>query len=397
MVQMDARRPDACDRFGLWAALAFFLATRALIVIVGLTAPLHRDGRDPKFWWDGLPLTRWDSGHYSCIMIEGYPPEITDRVAFFPGYPIFARPFAALTDRYWGLVLASHVAGALGVAIFYVWARRHVGPRSALIAVMLLSCYPPAMFLSVGYAEGVFLLCVAAVLWLLDRGRLLAAALAAAVASATRPTGLVISALVTLWTLLALPLRPWPRRLAKTAVIGVVSVSGLIAYQLFLWHKYGRPDAFFAAQANWAAPEARNPWERALTLRPVLAASTRPLKCLAAGQFDKLLEGHTWNDLLNLSILVIALVGLWRPRGLPRLAFLIPLLQFALAYAQDPVTGARLVGIARYQLVALPCFALLAVWLSGLRARPLLVVLLAGQLFLQCFYMRGYADWEMVG
>ena len=77
--------------------------------------------------------------------------------------------------------------------------------------------------------------------------------------------------------------------------------------------------------------------------------------------------------------------------------FLLPIFVFLLAYLPDPVNGGRLVGIARYQLAALPCFALLAGWRVLRRWPVVFVVLLAAAFFLQCLYVRGFCNWVLVG
>jgi hypothetical protein len=388
---------DKLERPGVWLAIAGFLCTRAIILAVALLAPQDRTRPDAPAWWSDVPLVRWDAGHYGRIMMDGYPAEITDTAAFFPGYPLFARPFALLFAPGVALIVASHVAALVCAVLFYSWARRCTDAQTALWAVMLWSCYPPAMFLSAGYADAVFVMCVAAALWLLQRQQFWLAAAVTAYATATRPTGLALAAVVVIYAMVYGPRPPLPRRLILWGAIGLITISGLIAYELFLWQHYGRPDAFFAAQVSWAPTVAKHPWHRILTLTPVIQPALQPVKSVLRGDFGALLEPTTWNATFNLLALIVGIVGLCRPRRIPRIVFLLPIFVFLLAYLPDPVKGGRLVGIARYQLAALPCFALLAGWRLLRRWPVVFAVLLVALFFLQCLYVRGFCNWILVG
>ena len=387
---------DRLERYGIGLAAAGFLCTRAIILVVALLAPQDRTRPDAP-WWSPVPLVRWDSGHYGGIMMNGYPPEITDTVAFFPGYSLFARPFALVFSADVALIVASHVAALIGILFFYDWARRCTDARTAFWAVTLLSCYPPAMFFSAGYADAFFVACVAVALWLLNRRQLLLAACASAVATATRPTGVALAAVVLIAAIIQARQGTWPRRLVRWAAVGLLSISGLLLHELNLWHRYGRPDAYFAAQTYWAPQHVRNPWHRILALTPVIQPSLLPVKVTLRGQFGELLHARTWNQLFNLLIVILGVVGLCRPGRIPRVAFLLPIFIFLLAYLPDPAAGGRLVGIARYQLAALACFLLIARRLVRPRWWPVLPGVLAAGLFLQFCYVRGFCNWELVG
>lgn len=415
---------DRLERYGVWLAVAAFLCTRAIVLVVALLAPQDRTRPDAPAWWSDVPLVRWDAGHYGRIMMDGYPAQISDTAAFFPGYPLFARPFAVLFKPEVALIVASHVAALACALLFYAWARGYTDARTALWAVMLWSCYPPAMFLSAGYADAVFVACVVAALWLLQRRQFWLAAVASAYATATRPTGLALAAVVVLAVIAYGPRSPWPRRVVQWIAIGAIAVSGLVAYELFLWHHYGRADAFFAAQASWTPAVAKHPWHRILSLTPVIQPALQPVKSVLRGDFGALLEAKTWNATFNLLAVILGFVGLLARRkrgqappryepsmdegrsgaepvpvsgGTPRVVFLLPIFIFLLAYLPDPVNGGRLVGIARYQLAALPCFALLAGWRLLRRWPAVFVVLLAALFFLQCLYVRGFCNWILVG
>lgn len=385
------------ERYGVIYALLIYVISRVITMTAALLAPLHTTNREPGLFWVDPPTIRWDAGHYRYILMSGYPAEPSDTTAFFPAYPLLTWPLAKLTGQPdLSLVVVSHVCGAIAIVLFYLWARRRTDANLALRGTALLCSYPPAMYFSTGYSEGVFLMCVAAVLYFLDRGWFWLAALACALSTATRPTGIVIAAVVALYVLQFCKSTSLVRRFAFTAMIGVVSVAGLIAHEAYLWHHYGRADAYFAAQESWKPKERPDYWRRVVTLKPVLQPAFEPIKSVARADFQALADPTTWNQFWNVSMLVIAICGMVRPGNIPRVVFLIPILMFLMGYLADPAGGARLVGIARYQLAAMPCF----LWLAGVpwlrRGLIGISLLCAGLVLLQVRYVQLFCDWVLV-
>jgi hypothetical protein len=84
------------------------------------------------------------------------------------------------------------------------------------------------------------------------------------------------------------------------------------------------------------------------------------------------------------------------PASCVRLTFLIPILVFLEAYLSEPMRGGRLVGIARYHLIALPCFALAGGWLARHKAYAAASLILAGMFLMQCEYVRRFVAWQLV-
>lgn len=448
--------PNHWDRRGWLYVLAALLLARAFVLYVALNTPLHPGAPGKPTWWSAVPLMRWDAGHYHQTMKVGYPDHITDQVAFFPGQSIAAWPIWQLTRQFlpaeyasdFAVVATTHLFGILGVLCFYAWARRCAGSAVALSAAILLLCYPPAFFLSTGYAEGVFLFCVAGVLLCLQRNRFGWAAAICAFATLTRPSGLALAVMTVVAYLFRSPpgggsglgerLRALRPRILPAALLGAVAVSGLIAFQTYLIVKYQRFDAYGSTNAFWATKPPPNPIGKLLTLRPILGPAARPLGVISHGvraglqeagglaaagrEWAELAEPMTWNGAFNLAFVIVMLIGIagagqsrlrrtladeGAGRALdssentsppiPRIVFLFPLLQFLMAYLADPVSGARLVGIARYHLVALPCFLLLAAWLTCAGRRAwLLALICVPLLLLQIVYIREFCDWILV-
>ncbi len=393
----DGHFESTCRRFGWWLALGGFVLTRLVVLIAAWTAPQDRSQTGPD-WWSDWPLLRWDAGHYLGILREGYPATINDTVAFFPAYPLTAaalRELTGISDEA-ALVLSANTAALLAAALVFAWARRAAGDAAAVRCVWLLGAYPSSLFLSVGYTEGLFLLCTVAALLAMQRGWVPVALLAAAVASATRPPGAIVSLVVVLWLWQRDDWRWRPATIARLCAAGLVSVSGLLAHQGYLAARYGRTDAFTAAQKTWRARTVKKPLRDALTLRPVLSAAWRPFNYTLSGRWDRLAAHRTWDGFLNVLLLLIAFAGLWRPGPFPRVVYLLAILTFLMAWLPDPAGGARLYGISRYQLIAIPCFVRLAQW-RAFRSTLCLAAWLALWLTLQTIWMRGFVDWQPVG
>lgn len=369
-----------------------FTATRVLVLVVAQLAvsPAASKG---SLAHHPVGLHHWDSGHYLAIMQHGYPPgpEIAGRPAFFPLYPLLCRPVALLVGPEIALLIVANACAILAAGVVYDLARRLFDPRAGVWCACLLGAYPPSMFLSAGYTEGLFLLTVSGTLWLLYRGRVLFAAAVCALATATRPNGLALAAVVVVSALV----RQWPRRrsgrLAMAALVGLVAIGGFLAYMGYLWYWYGRPDAFFLAQRHWPVKPAPDALLRTLTFHELWNFAYRPVRYLGDGAFDKLLVPKAWNGLFVLLILLQTVVGLIRPRGIPRSWFLLPLLTFLLAYMRDPVTGQLLEPAARYQTAAVPCFLLAAGAIRGRCATGVALAGLVAMLLLQCFYAVAFA------
>lgn len=399
MVECAAAKPQPSSRLdgGAWIwALAIFVATRALVLATAWLAPQNSALTQPD-WSSDIPLLRWDAGHYLRILRVGYSDQIDDTTAFFPAYPLAARPLAQLIGPEWALVVTANACGLAAALLLFRWASRHIGSRGGLLCVALWSCYPPALFLSTAYADSLFVLCVVGALLLLEQRRFAAGALLSALATATRPPGVALALVVVVSAFAGMAAAPLRKRCACAALLALVSISGLLAHEAYLWGRYGRWDAYFAAQQSWRPQrQVRNAALKAIVLRPVIVPALRPLEHVLKGQWQKLSAHGTWDALFNAVLLGVAIAGLVRPGPLPRVVYLLPLAVFVLAWLPDPVSGARLYGISRYQLVALPCFLRIAQWL-GARHGTLPGAILSLLLTLQCLFMAGFVNWQPVG
>ena len=193
----------------LWRVVLPPLVAAHVLWFAVVLLVLHADCPSSALW-PGVRMTllRWDAISYLHIAAHWYPinPHGPDSYldAFLPGYPILLR-LAGVVVR--DGVAAAWLTGVVceAVALWYVAALvdRERDRRAATFAVWLLALAPTALFLIAPFTESPFIAAAAASLYYARAGRPRAAAIAAALATAVRITGLAL--------LPALALETWSR------------------------------------------------------------------------------------------------------------------------------------------------------------------------------------------
>ena len=139
---------------------------------------------------------QWDSGWYFRIATDGYSyvPGQQSTVVFFPAYPLLMRVTGGVVgDTYLAGILVTLAAGVGAVTLFAVWLRDRLTSAAAWSALLLFVLYPYSFFLfGAVYADAVFVAAAVGAFVLLERDHPWLAGLAAAVATAARPMGLIL-------------------------------------------------------------------------------------------------------------------------------------------------------------------------------------------------------------
>ena len=181
-------------RMVLWV-LAVFVISRGIVLV-----PAHLALKQPVSARDFMvPMFRWDAGWYAKITEQGY--EYADdgqqhNIAFFPLYPWLTRVLVPLMPGeghrpvWLAQALVSHLGFLAGLFFVYAFTRRLGNESAAAWALCFVAFFPPAMFFSAGYPEGLFLALVSASGVALLRDRILLAAVLIGLATACRPTAL---------------------------------------------------------------------------------------------------------------------------------------------------------------------------------------------------------------
>jgi hypothetical protein len=250
-------------------AMAALLCSRALVWVAGVVGVLALGSAAPQRAhvslsppWDVLaaPATRWDAAHYLAIASHGYAaPRDT---AFFPLYPLLVRALGwVVRSDVAAAVALSLGAFAVGLVAVQRLAKLELGDAAARRTVWLLALFPAGIFFSAAYTESLFLALCAGSLLAARRGRWAGAAGLAALAGATRNSGVLLAVPLALLYLYgprsdAAPLRgargvrpryPVDRR----ALLLLIVPAGLLAYLAYCWARFDDPLISARVQSLW--------------------------------------------------------------------------------------------------------------------------------------------------
>ncbi len=231
------------------ALIAFSLATRMVcFVAIWLIALYDHRSLDALF-------LRFDAGYYQSIALHGYPatlPMIAGHVqrspiAFFPLFPMVVSALMRATTLPFvpAALFVNTVAAVAATWLISALVRQVQGDsNTAFVEASLWVIQPAAFVLTLIYAESLFTALAAGSLLALLRRQWLAAGVLSMLASATRPTGIV---LVLCCLVVALPT---VRRLGdlRPLIAPLLAPMGMIGYFLFLWARVGRFDAWFVTE-----------------------------------------------------------------------------------------------------------------------------------------------------
>lgn len=288
-----------------------------------------------------LAFINWDGQHYLRLALHGYPVPSDPSSAFHPLFPALIAlgmllglgPIAA------GLAVVT----ACSALVFVFLARLLPREESAPSSLWLFASFPTAFYLSVVYAEALFLAALLGLFWALrDPRRAGYALLCAAILPLTRGQGLwLVLPLAAAWILPGSE-----RRSLAGATAGYV--LGVALYLAFFWWRYGDPLAGLVAQKVFVFGNAiPNLFDLQHFADFLLRPPARFLDTVNSG-LDKLM--------IAVSLGALAF-GIWRSRDALRDAFLAATwVCFALLPAMMGQGG----SYARHALLAWACFVLAA-------------------------------------
>ena len=360
-------------RATLAVALTWLVTMLLVIVATGAVEARAPVGVDPAAGFGGWPvppvdatglellrtgLVRFDALWYLAIAADGYPstPGVPQAVAFLPGYPaVVAVVGAVLGGR---LVLAAllvsfaaTVASVVGLQrLAALVAGEDASPHLTRTTTLVALVFPTSFFLLAPYAESLLLATSLWALVLAARDRVWTSALLAALATVTRPVGVLVAVPLLLGVTRAhLPEGGWWRvRATRTGVLRrhVVPAAGvgvggvaLLAHGAQGW---GDPMAVVTAQDGWQ----RTP--------------TFPLSTLLDGVghgLDALRGGATVYHLLDLVVLVLVAIGVGMLVALREWPLVAHAAASVLLWLFQPFLGRPLMSTPRFAL-AVPAVVL---------------------------------------
>lgn len=360
-------------------AVGFRLLSALLALFINIAFPLDAQRQatvyaTPSTFWD--TFARYDSGWYEGIARNGYQYAEGGRsnIAFFPVYPLLMRQVGRLFGRhhaafYFGGIIVSWTSFVLAMVALYYLARLDLPPRRAARAVLLTAIFPFAFFFGVIYSESTFLLFTVLAFYLFRTRRWIEGGAGAAVAIATRVTG------VLMWPSLAWiawkNAEPTPRDRLRAAAALVISLAGFVGYCGYVYRESGNPFEWAATLQRWNYQIGGAPWSAPARL--IHALATRPYAFLAG---ERMALYDTLYGVTGI-LFLCAVPGVWARFGAGYGLFM--LLNLLL-----PFSAGVFEGVGRYCSVLFPAF----IWLASLRSRRIgtaIVVLFA------LFYTLGLA------
>jgi hypothetical protein len=430
----DSWRALWSSRLLVWGVAVATLATYGFGPVRHAFNP---PGLTRGFGWLGdllaAPAARWDSSWYLVIAHYGYRPDLgpftASRDAFFPLYPLGIRGLgwlglpliaAGVLISLLALSLALYGIHRLTTLELATLARRRPlapGPAAggladvdvARLAVVLTAFAPMAFFLSAVYSEALYLALSVGLFYAARRGRFALAGLLAALAGATRSTGIVLLLPALVLYLYGPredrpPDRPTARglspryRLRRDALWLALAPVGLLLYLAYLALAGGDALAPFHAQDVWGrhfAGPYLGIWDGLQAAfqgaRQLLSLQQAHVYFATGGEGPFVAAGHNLLLFAFLAAALAATAGVLRRLPAAYGAYVIAALALPLSY---PVTAQPLMSLPRFLLVLFPLNIWLALWL-GERPR-LRRPAVAGSVLLMAFFLAQFATWHWV-
>jgi hypothetical protein len=385
-VDRSGERPQSYVAY--LAALAIYLGSR-LVVFLGVVFGKTYIALGNDTWLGGEQwyhrLLRWDSQWYKIIASEGYTyngdPGQTQTVVFFPLYPALCRLISEILriDLIDSMLLVANLVAMAAALLLFKLVRERFDDRTALATVALISFFPASIFLSAGYTESLALLLMVAFFLAVARGRLLAAAMLAGLAVATRSSGIVLLP-VLLWELWRA--RPPRRFLIEAVPLSIIATSGLWLYIIYLGIAFHHPMAFADGQAAFHE-------NTTMSARLLSALTLEPFGKINLTDFSP--AGlDQWFTLIFIALIV----GSWFA-GISRGMTFFAAMLLALPYLTLCGGPAGFTSMARFNIVSFPLFLVMARATERWRwAVPGVVGMFGGLLLM---YAALFAQWQWIG
>lgn len=378
----------------MWVDGAVLFVFRAVAIVLVAEFAIHGLGPLSGFGIALVPNSRalvpgffhWDAVRYLQIAEHGYTHQ--SLTVYFPLYPLLVRvgQQLGLSDTHAALLISWASTYLLTVALIY-FVRQCLGLARWLGVVLLALWAPASFFYFSGYPESSEALLLALVLILVFKRRLLWAAVAAGVASASAPIGVlfVIPVLIGFLQQREGGLQ-WVRLLAAA----VVSELGVIAYCLYLWVKFDAPLAFESAESD---PQ----WNRKFTYpyKGVIWSLDRMVHGQLIGT-PSLNGNFVVTDLIDDIVAIAAtvslglllyVVGRRRLAGSPLLpGIVLAVAMLAFNVCDSTAGGLSPEALARHLLLVAPLYFVVAYWrrpelTSGLLAGSVVLATVAQTLY----------------
>jgi hypothetical protein len=267
---IDLERRRTAD--GIRYCVRVFVGVRLGLFVLGMLAIAVVPSLDPVSvpGWAAHPLPdpgwhnlftvweRFDALWFLRIASEGYRANDGSAV-FFPLFPLTVRAVSFLIGGH--PLAAGFIVSNLSIQgafiVLYFLTTSELSEHAARSTVLYVALFPTSFFFFMPYSEALFLLLAVTAFWGARRDRWLVAAVAAALAAATRSVGIVLVPALAVEALLQW--RERDVRLAPRLAAAAFAGSGTLAYLAYWGARTGDWLAPIDQQANWER-HASWPW-----------------------------------------------------------------------------------------------------------------------------------------
>ncbi len=248
--------------------LAFFVASRLIIYIVGVIAAAsllnfntgersHFEAINPKETW-----YQWDVEWYEGIAKYGYNPKNPEvsplNVAFMPGYPLTVGLLMRLVgtnDFFWTATILSNILSIFAIYFIFKYFKSRVKNANEFLLVFFSTA--GTFYLSIPYVESLYLFLLGLIFLLTQHKRYLLASFIAGLALATRIQALAFILIPAVDYIIVNKKSFSQLSLAKYIMLfamGTLFSIPLLSFMYYTHVHYNDPLAFLNGQEYWNNP-----------------------------------------------------------------------------------------------------------------------------------------------
>jgi hypothetical protein len=354
-------------------AILIIIATKILVFTIGIVVTYLNTGLSSPFTAVIDMFNRWDAPHYVDIARNWYVSDPSldayNFIVFFPLYPILIR-LITLDLNYINLsaLMVSNVCSLIAFSYLYKLAKLEFNENVAVKAVLFLSVFPTAYFLSSPYTEGLFFALVIASVYYARLGNWSFAGSLSLFAALTKLFGLLLFPVLFVEYLHQ---RGWkPKKLKPNVLWTFSALAGFLIYLGINYQVTGSPFTFMAIQAlHWGT-----------RLDPLSGLEGAYGWTMNAFYPDKITVGIAPIAFAVFGLLMVV-VSIWKRQRPVYMIYMF--LSWALA-----VSTSWWISVPRYVMTMFPIFSLLGSLMRGKRG-TIAGVIVSGALL--CFFTAVFA------
>lgn len=357
--------------------VSIFVCARSTIFIQDPATVIYNMNPELRLTWTkiveslSLVVLQGDVNWYLSLAANGYAgppftPTVQQNWCFFPVWASVLWTLKVLTGHplLFGFFVANIIFAISLYFIVRICERDNLSSQTISTIIWLLCFFPTSYFFAIPMTESLFLLLTAASMLLLNSDRVIFSGLLFGIASATRPTGLLL--LPAYWISLI------GRRSVKPNLkpLGAgLAASGLLAFSAYLWLHLNEPFAYITGLTAWERGQKS-------IIDLIVEIAHDPLLVLKPWSF-------IWLNIAAALLSLAAAVYWWRVR---RYEYLL--------YCLVPTVSALLTGsvlsISRSTLLLFPVFIALGIWAKTRERELALLTIFATLLAIMCvMFARG--------